>query len=226
MSPSDLAVRPRRTQAQRRQEAELALLEAAMHLFAENGIDGTSLADIGEEAGYSRGLVNHRFGSKEAFVERLAAASQAGFVHDLGKPVPRKEVESLCAVIDTYLDRLAHEAISSRAFFVMWGASFPNGSPLRSIFKADDAYFRDGISAIVRSGQAGGRIPETVDASSFAVAFVGLLRGIGAQYLVDPVGIDLGACRTTTLSLVRGALKVDLPMNGSINPTPERDGDR
>jgi AcrR family transcriptional regulator len=215
VSPSDLAVQSRRTQAQRRQETELALLEAATRLFAENGIDRTSLADIGQEAGYSRGLVNHRFGSKEAFVERLASDSQAGFVEDVGNLGPGKQIETLHAVVDTYFDRIDREAVTSKAFFVMWGAAFPDGSPLRSIFTADDARFRDGIAAIVRSGQANDRIAAAIDAASFAVAFVGLLRGVGAQYVVDPDNVDLDACKITASAFVHGALVV-----GSSDETP------
>ena len=208
MSPSESAVLPHRTQAQRRQETELALLEAATRLFAENGIDRTSVADIGREAGYSRGLVNHRFGSKEAFVERLASDSQAGFVEDVGNLGPGKQIETLQAVVDTYFDRIEREAVESKAFFVMWGAAFPDASPLRSIFMADDARFRDGIAAIVRAGQAKGSIGAAIDATSFGVALVGLLRGVGAQYVVDPAAVDLDASKTTVSAFVHGAVMV------------------
>lgn len=43
-----------------------AILEAAERLFAEQGFDATSLAEIGEEAGVSRGTPSYFFGSKEA----------------------------------------------------------------------------------------------------------------------------------------------------------------
>jgi AcrR family transcriptional regulator len=211
VSPSDLTAPPRRTQAERRQDAELALLTAATRLFAENGIDNTSLADIGQEAGYSRGLVNHHFGSKAALVERLAARAQADFIDTVGKPAPSNEIETLHVVIDSYLDRVAEGATTPRAFFVMWGAALPSGSPLRPIFMADDAHFRGGVEAIIRSGQANGRIEPTVDAKSVAVAFVALLRGIGAQYIIDPAGIDIAACKTTTTALVRRALAASQP---------------
>jgi AcrR family transcriptional regulator len=223
VSPSESAVLPRRTQAQRRQETELALLEAATRLFAKNGIDRTTVGDIGQEAGYSRGLVNHRFGSKEAFVERLASDSQAGFVEDVGNLGPGKQIETLQVVVDTYFDRIEREAVASRAFFVMWGAAFPDASPLRSIFMADDARFRDGIAAIVQAGQAKGRIAAAIDATSFAVAFVGLLRGIGAQYVVDSAAVDLQACKATASAFVHSALMVGSPAQMPPVRSPERE---
>jgi AcrR family transcriptional regulator len=53
---------PRLTQAERRARSERSLLDAAEQLFAEKGSHRTSLAEIGERAGYSRGLVGERFG--------------------------------------------------------------------------------------------------------------------------------------------------------------------
>jgi AcrR family transcriptional regulator len=204
VSPSELIAPPRRSQAERRHEAEVALLDAASHLFAQYGIDNTSLADIGEEAGYSRGLVNHRFGTKAALVERLAARSQAAFLETLAsKPTPKGEIAHLEGVIDSYLDAAAE---GSATFFVMWGAAFPSKSAVRPIFVTDDARFREGIEAIVRSGQTKGRIAQVVDANAFAVAFVALLRGIGAQFIINPAAIDLATCKITATTFIKGAL--------------------
>ncbi len=53
-----------------------AILEAAERLFAGRGFDAASLAEIGEEAGVSRGTPSYFFGSKEALyravLERMA----------------------------------------------------------------------------------------------------------------------------------------------------------
>src|SRR5215469_2692749 len=69
----------RRSQAERRAEAEQGLLDAALRLFAKKGVESATLAEIGDAAGYSRGLANHHFGSKAALVERLAQRSRARF---------------------------------------------------------------------------------------------------------------------------------------------------
>lgn len=64
---------PRRRQAERREEAESALLRVATRLVAERGYDGFTLADVGEAAGYSRGLPAHYFGKKDDMLVRTAA---------------------------------------------------------------------------------------------------------------------------------------------------------
>src|SRR5580693_3794419 len=73
----------RRTQRERRDLAEAALLNAAAELAVEHGVRSLTLARVGERAGYSRGIVTHHFGSKQALLERLARATQTGFVPGL-----------------------------------------------------------------------------------------------------------------------------------------------
>lgn len=46
--------------------ARARIRDAALSLFAERGIDGATIRDIGRAAGVSAGLVRHHFGSKEA----------------------------------------------------------------------------------------------------------------------------------------------------------------
>lgn len=69
---------PKRTRdADRSREA---ILDAAETLFAHKGYDGTSLQEIGDRAGVSRGTPNYFFGSKEqlyrAVLERVLEAER------------------------------------------------------------------------------------------------------------------------------------------------------
>ena len=62
----------RRSQTERREEAEHRLLEAALEIVARRGSVRMTLAEVGEAAGYSRGLPAHRFGSKAGLLHALA----------------------------------------------------------------------------------------------------------------------------------------------------------
>jgi AcrR family transcriptional regulator len=197
----------RRTQPERRGAAEQALLDAALRLFAAKGIDQTSLAEIGDEAGYSRGLVNHHFGSKAALVERLAGRLQNEFTSGAAPIKPGEEVDALVAAAHAYLAVVGRGTSDARAFFVMWGAAFPGDSALRPVFVADDARFRAGVEAVVRDGKKNGAIGAGVDPVGFAIAFVGLLRGVAAQFLVNPGRVDLRAAQGAGERFVRSALQ-------------------
>lgn len=206
MPSTSIATPPRRTQLERRTDAEQGLLNAAVQVFAAKGIDRTSLADIGEVAGYSRGLVNHHFGSKAALVERLAEQSQRRFVAGLAALDETDEVDALIAIADAYLRTVEEATDELRAFFVMWGAALPDDATLRSVFVADDRRFREGIEQLVVTGRGRGAIRADLDAAGFAVSFVGLLRGAAVQFLIDRDGVDLGATRVACESVLRAAL--------------------
>lgn len=55
---------PRLTRAQRQEQTRVELLEAARRRFLAHGYAATSLDDIAEDAGYSKGAVYSNFGSK------------------------------------------------------------------------------------------------------------------------------------------------------------------
>jgi AcrR family transcriptional regulator len=192
----------RRTQQERRAQSEDALLDSAATLFARNGVDQTSLAEIGEAAGYSRGLVNHRFGSKAALVEQLAQRVQSDFVSGLTN-VDGDEISALVTVVDSYLSALSQADDAARAFFVMWGAALPSDAPLRPIFAVDDARFRDSVRDLLADAQRRKTINSGVNPAGAAAALVGMLRGISAQFLVNPEGLDLSAAQSTVEQFIR-----------------------
>ncbi len=57
--------RAHRTQAERRAETRSALMRSATKLFAQRGLRDTSIDDVAEEAGYSKGAFYANFKNKE-----------------------------------------------------------------------------------------------------------------------------------------------------------------
>ena len=91
------------------------MLDAAEHLFAHKGYDAVSLAEIGEEAGVSRGTPSYFFGSKKglyrAVVERMAEDVRRFLSEPHSGPVSGEvgnDVgEAMAAAIGGYVDFLA-----------------------------------------------------------------------------------------------------------------------
>ncbi len=200
--PSDSRTPERRRQQDRRAQAESAMLDAAAQLFARRGVDQTTTAEIGEGAGYSRGLPTQHFGSKADLVERLARRSQSDFVAQL-PDFDGDEVAALIALCRSYLTGIDHSSETTRAFYVMWGAALPLEAPLRPIFVGHDGQFRMGIEALIRSGQRHGTVSADVDPGGAATALVGMLRGISAQYLISSDDIDLSAAENACIFFVQ-----------------------
>lgn len=178
---------PRRTQKQRRDQAEGALLDAAAELVVEQGVRALTLARVGERAGYSRGLVSHHFGSKRALLERLARATQAGFVPGLDDLPPGRE--RFLRLVDGYLAALGEVGVLNRAFLLLW-AEAATAEELAPIFRERDEAFRADLREDVAAGIDDGTIRAEVDPGEIAIAVVGQLRGIGLQRLLDPGAVD------------------------------------
>ena len=71
--------RERRTQPQRRAETERRVVAAATALIAQGGSRAMSLERVGQAAGYSRGIVNHHFGSKQRLLAAVVRDAQRIF---------------------------------------------------------------------------------------------------------------------------------------------------
>ncbi len=86
--PKAKASKPRRTQAERREQSRQAVLESACKLFGERGYADTSLEDICADCGLTIRPVYHYFGNKKnlfaAVNEHLSARILDTMVDELG----------------------------------------------------------------------------------------------------------------------------------------------
>jgi AcrR family transcriptional regulator len=186
-------VRPRRTQVERRQESERALLVAAAEIIAERGITGASLASISERAGTSRGLPTHHFGTKDALVSQVARSAQDRIVVETEAALERAHrniddlsaLELVRATVDTYLELFERPSADERALIVMWGSTFPSESSLEGMVEADHRAY-DGWAELIARGQVEGSIRSDVEPRAAAIVLQGLLRGIAAILLTEP----------------------------------------
>lgn len=193
----------RRTQQERRETTERALLTATADLVVESGLPSVTLAEVGRRAGYSRGIVTHHFGSKQALVEALVTASQAGFVPGLDGLDPG--LDRLLALVEGYLGAVGGIGSLSRAFLVLWAESVASPD-LGPVFRERDALFRADIAADVEAGRDAGEIRADVDPAVVAAIVLAELRGLALQYLVAPDSIDTATVGRTLRDHWRAAL--------------------
>jgi AcrR family transcriptional regulator len=193
----------RRTQEQRRTATRAALLGAAAELVVESGVRALTLARVGERAGYSRGIVTHHFGSKQALLDALAKSSQIGFVPGVGGMPPG--LERLVFLIEGYVRELGRDGIASRAFLLLW-AEAATASELSAIFRQRDEAFRADLRDDVAAGITDGTIRADIDPQDVAVAVLGQLRGIGMQRLLDANAVDAQRLSHTVAQQWRQAL--------------------
>jgi AcrR family transcriptional regulator len=188
---------PRRTQAERSAVSEQRILRAAAKLIARQGYTKTTLAQIGEEAGYTAGLVSHRFGSKLGLLRRLVERIRSRFYQDqleqaLGDATG---LEALSSAVETYLNELLVREERIRVLYVLMGEALGPVPELRPVFADLNQGFRAMAERWIESGVAAGEIRADVDRRMEATLFVGALRGVATQWLTDPGCFDLEEAR-------------------------------
>ncbi|WP_103336731.1 TetR/AcrR family transcriptional regulator [Amycolatopsis sp. CA-126428] len=194
----------RRTQEQRRAETERRVVDAAMALIARSGSRAVTLAEVGEAAGYSRGIVYHHFGSRERLLEAVVDEAQRFDV-----PVYEGDgLDYLVRIIEAYLRNVVRRTPSARAFLQLWGEAIAADPVLAPLFARRDADFRQLLADVVRQGVADGSIRPDANPAAAAVLIVALVRGTGLQLIAQPPVRNVPALIREATRSVRGAFAV------------------
>jgi AcrR family transcriptional regulator len=193
----------RRTQGQRRAEAEHRVMEATKQVIAELGVGAVTFAAIGARAGYSRGIVTHHFGSRQNLMQTLARSLQ-NLVP--APPTGMAGRERLLAQVDLYLTTLQHNPQDTRVFSMLWAEAIAGDPDLRPIFTERDTEFRTVVAQLVRHGIDDGTISSALDADATAMAIVGQLRGIGLQLVLTGGSADFASLRRAITQILDAGL--------------------
>jgi AcrR family transcriptional regulator len=191
----ELVTRPRRTQAERTATANRRMLRAARRLIARQGYTKTTLAQVGKEAGYTGGLVSHHFGSKGGLLRELVGRITQRFYHDQILPATEGHagLGALCALADTYLNELVVRQEHMRTLYVLMGEALGPVSEINDVFGELNRGFRVRTRRLIEEGVERGEIRSDLDPDAEAGLFVGMLRGVGLQWMADPDCFDLDA---------------------------------
>ena len=192
---------PRRTQEQRRAETERRVLEAATALIAATGSRSVTLAQVGEAAGYSRGIVYHQFGSRERLIEAVLDRAQR-----LGLPESADDgLGHLLAIVETYLQAVARRAPTTRAFLQLWMEAVAADPVVAPLFAERDEGFRRFLAEMVRRGLADGSVRSDADPDAAGAVVMALLRGTSLQLIATPPVDDVSGVLREAVRTVRAA---------------------
>lgn len=163
------------------------MIAAAVSLLVQAGIAGTTLAAIGERAGYSRGLVSHRFGSKAGLLAHVHDTVAAEWIARVQAVVAEGVgVEALQRVVDALLGFIKEAPDELRAMYLLRYASIDPASEYRAnVAKVHKAQRRD-AQRWIEAGQAAGQISDRVNAALAAELFCAAVDGLLYRWLVNP----------------------------------------
>lgn len=181
----------KRTQAERTAESDTRMLEAAISLLVERGTERTTLKEVGERAGYSRGLASYRFGSKAGLFGFIIRSVGEDWLDELQDAVTDKVgLAAILAATDAHYHFVSESADRIRAFYLLWFDSIGPDPELRDVIAHIHERRRNDVAAWIHEGINAGLIDADVAVDTVAEQFCAAIIGIVYQWLATPDEIE------------------------------------
>lgn len=183
----------RLTRAEKQAATRAALLESAAAVFTKRGYEATTLEEITEAAGFSRGAFYSNFQSKEELLlalmesriqsglSNIAAAFQEG-------STTAERIRSGGQLLD---DLVAEDREWCLLYMELWARAVRD-SKLRRRFAAQYEAWREGIAGMIASQVDELGIKLDVSPRELASTLIALFEGHVLQRLIDPQGLEEG----------------------------------
>jgi len=187
----------RLSRMERREKTRQDLLNAAEKCFVTRGFHATSVDEVAERAGYTKGAVYSNFGSKE---DLFFGVYQRRVDHVLADVVPGLRQAGAVRAFDT----LATGTIQRResddgwlaVFFEFW-AHVLRHPELRARFAESRSRFLEPLTDGVRqlAAERGRSLPSGVTPLQVALAWNAMEVGLGLERLTQPQTVDVVLAR-------------------------------
>jgi len=172
------------------------MLDAAVNLFARFGSQA-SLKAIGEQAGFSHGLVLARFGSKAGLISEVSRRIHRHFRNEVDEAAQGSiGLASIRAIVDVFFKRIESGSDEDNAFMVLLAEAQGPDELLRKIYARSDAGFRLLLETRLKEAFDRGELIEHVSPEAMAIVIVGMLRGISLQLRLNGGELDLAAAKS------------------------------
>ena len=169
----------RMTQAERTALSDQRMFDAAISLINERGTQKTTLKEIGEIAGYSRGLANYRFGSKNGLMLELFARFDTRWKEHLGSYVEtRTGINAVLAAADALRDFLKTESSYMRAMYLLWYECLGHDSEMLGILSLHHEVYRKDAQRWIEQGIDAGEVSPAINPEQFSVQYCAFIFGI------------------------------------------------
>jgi AcrR family transcriptional regulator len=149
--------------AAQREATREALLDSARALFAERGVMGSSVEEISERAGYTRGAFYANFRDRAAIVEELVRHQQGAILARISEalasePAPGSDAMSgLTALLDRVLDAMPQDRESRLVQAELEAYAIRNPEAAGSFRQLGDQFQRQIAGLIEREARRLGR---------------------------------------------------------------------
>jgi len=175
----------RRTHQERIEISDKKMLDAAVDLILSKGTEKTTLKEVGEKAGYSRGLAGYRFGSKSGLFAFAMQTLGNYWLHYL-KGVTEAEVglAAINAATDVHFKVLDEDFDNVRVFYILWFEALRDKDELQGIVASINQRRHDDVAVWIKSDPT--LAEKHAQADDIASLYNSVINGIVYQYLLNP----------------------------------------
>ncbi|MHB8696371.1 MAG: TetR/AcrR family transcriptional regulator [Solirubrobacteraceae bacterium] len=177
--------RPRRTQAERLELSGRRLLKAAAELIVEKGWEGTTGAEIGRRAGYSRAMVHARYGSNEALLDTLLRTEYEERLSPTPDPTATG-LQQVLAHFDNFEELFQEDPQFLESMFALSFEAVKRATPVRPRIIAWMNRIAGAVESGLRSGIEDGSVRREIDIDHAVTDIVAAGVGIAYGWIVLP----------------------------------------
>lgn len=180
-----------RTQAERSAASDRRMLDAAIELILERGTEKTTLAAIGDKAGYSRGLATYRFGSKAGLFDEVCKQIGRHWLSYLQAGVGQQTgMAAMTAALDAFFRFLSESPREARVLQILYCGAASPVSEYRETSRNIHQRQQDDVAEWVRAGIDDGSIRADINAQSVAAQYIAYISGMTYLWVINPDSVD------------------------------------
>jgi AcrR family transcriptional regulator len=184
--------RTRLTPEQRRGQ----LLDLGVRLLATRSLDELSIDVLAEEAGISRGLLYHYFGSKHGFHEAVVRRAADDLIAQTAPPGHGEPLERLLTSVTAYVD---YVVANQEGYRSLVRAAAGGNDALRRIYEEARAALTD---RVFREDTGGEILPDTPLTRLLVRGWSALAEELVLSWADEPAGVS----REELLAVLAGSL--------------------
>jgi AcrR family transcriptional regulator len=180
----------RLTRAEQREQTRSRLLDAAERVFVERGFHATSVDEVAESAGYSKGAVYSNFENKDelflAVLDRRVDSRALGIEAEVptDRPITEQATQAGMAFIEVFLEESQWSLLLSE--FSAYAARHPH---LRERFATRNQRMRSAMAELIDHHLAELGLAAPVPSDQLAMILFALGDGFIHQKLIEPEAV-------------------------------------
>ena len=192
------------------------LIDSTIESIAKRGFAETTMADVADGAGLSRGIVNFHFKSKTMLLEEtlrfLAEEYRATWQRALAQAGPAP-IDRLRALVEVDFDPTVFSRKKVAVWYAFWGESKARPT-YRTLCEAYDQEHLDTLIAVCREVVDHGDHHQ-VDAELLAIGIQAMSDGLWQGLLLSPGFFDRERCKETCYAYLAATFPNDFSITRS-----------